>query len=159
MTGVEYRAVSRLHWRTPSVRDPDFKYLSSQLLKKGIAARHARRTVSEMQDHYDDLLEAALDSGDRKSEARQKAAERLGDLDDFVAAMAARRDLKSWSFRYPRLAVVVYPLACLAVLPAAPVFAGYAHRDILMRWTLSLLGAGLVTALMMLVMQLTIVLG
>lgn len=141
------------------MRDPDFKYLCSKLQQEGIAARHARRTVSEMQDHYEDLVEAAMESGNHKSQARQKAAERLGDLDDFVAAMAARRELKSWSFRYPRLAVVIYPLACLAVLPAAPVFAGYAHRDIVMRWGLSLLGAGLVTALMLLVMQLTILLG
>ena len=73
--------------------------------------------------------------------------------------MASRRELKTWAFRYPQLAVVVYPLACLAVLPAMPVFAGIAHRTSLARWGASLLAAGLVTALMLLSMQLSILLG
>ena len=80
-------------------------------------------------------------------------------MDDFVSEMASHRELKTWSYRYPRLAVVVYPVACLAVLPAVPVVAGIAHRTALMRWGASLLGAGLVTAVMLLVLQLSIILG
>lgn len=141
------------------MREPDFNVLATRLLKSGIAPRHAHRTVNELRDHYDDLVDAAVDDGANSKKARRQAAAELGTMDDFVAAMASRRELKTWAFRYPRVAVVVYPLACLAVLPAVPVFAGIAHRTTLMRWGVSLLGAGLVTAFMLLVMQLSIILG
>ncbi len=141
------------------MREPDFNALAKRLLKNGIAPRHAHRTVNELRDHYDDLVDAAVDEGANSKAARQRAAAELGSMDDFVAQMSACRELKTWAFRYPHLAVVVYPLACLAVLPAIPVFAGIAHRTTLMRWGISLLGAGLVTALMLLVMQLSIILG
>jgi hypothetical protein len=141
------------------MREPDFNALATRLLKSGITPYHAHRTVNELRDHYDDLVDAAVDAGANSKNARRRAATELGTMDDFVAEMASRRELKTWAFRYPRLAVVVYPLACLAVLPAMPVFAGIAHRATVMRWGASLLGAGLVTALMMLTMQLSIILG
>lgn len=141
------------------IREPNFSSLASELLKNGIAPRHAHRTVNELRDHYDDLVDAAVDTGASSRKARRRAFEQLGDLDEFVTQMASRRELKTWTFRYPQLAVVVFPLACLAVLPAVPVFAGIAHRATLIRWGASLLGAGLVTAFMMLVMQLSIIFG
>jgi len=141
------------------VREPDFNALATRLLKAGIAPRHAHRTVNELRDHYVDLVDAAVDEGANSKQARRQAADRLGAMDDFVGEMATRRELKTWAFRYPHLAVVVYPLACLAVLPAVPVFAGIAHRTVLMRWGASLLAAGFVTALMLLFMQLSIILG
>ena len=141
------------------MREPDFNVLATRLLKSGIAPRHAHRTVNELRDHYDDLVDAAVDAGARSRNARRQAAKELGKMDDFVAEMASRRELKTWAFRYPHLAVIVYPLACLAVLPALPVFAGIAHRTALLRWGASLLAAGIVTAMMMLIMQLSIILG
>jgi len=141
------------------VREPDFNTLAKSLLRRGIAPRHAHRTVNELRDHYDDLVDAAVDEGANSKSARRTAAQQLGSMQDFVDQMSKCRELKTWSFRYPHLAVFVYPLACLAVLPAVPVFAGIAHREALMRWGASLLAAGLVTALMFLVMQLSIILG
>ncbi len=141
------------------MREPDFNLLATELLRKGIAPKHAHRTVNELRDHYDDLVDAAVDDGANSRKARSQAAAQLGKMDVFVTEMASRRELKTWSFRYPHLAIVVYPLACIAVLPAIPVFAGIAHRAMLMRWGASLLGAGLITALMLLVMQLSIILG
>ena len=141
------------------MREPDFNDLAARLLKSGITPYHAHRTVNELRDHYDDLVDAAVDDGASSKKARRRAAVELGTMENFVTEMAAHRELKTWAFRYPQLAVVIYPLACLAVLPAMPVFAGIAHRTTLMRWGISLLGAGLVTAMMMLVMQLSIILG
>jgi len=141
------------------MREPDFNTLATQLLKSGITPRHTHRTVNELRDHYDDLVDAAVDDGADSKRARRQAAAALGSMDDFVAEMASHRELKTWAFRYPHLAVVVYPVACLAVLPALPVFAGIAHRSMLIRWSISLLGAGLVTASMLLIMQLSIILG
>jgi hypothetical protein len=141
------------------MREPDFNDLATKLLKCGIAPRHAHRTVNELRDHYDDLVDAAVDDGATRKKARRHAAVGLGPMDDFVSEMASRRELKTWAYRYPRLAIVVYPVACMAVLPAVPVVAGISHRTVLMRWGASLLGAGLVTAIMLLVLQLSIILG
>ena len=141
------------------MREPDFNALATRLLRNGISPRHAHRTVNELRDHYDDLVDAAVDEGANSKTARLRASNELGAMDDFVAQMASRRELKTWAIRYPQLAVVVYPIACLAVLPAMPLFVGFANRAVLMRWSASLLAAGLVTAMMLLIMQLSIILG
>jgi len=141
------------------MREPDFNGLATQLLQSGIAPKHAHRTVNELRDHYDDLVDAAVYDGANSKKALRQAAHQLGPMDDFVAEMASRRELKTWAFRFPHLAVVVYPLACVAILPAIPVFAGIAHRSTLARWGASVLAAGLVTASMLLLMQLSILIG
>lgn len=141
------------------MREPDFNELANKLLQSGIAPRHAHRAVNEIRDHYDDLVDFAVDDGANSAAARQFAAQRLGPVDAIVAEMASRRELKTWAFRYPHVAVVIYPLACLAALPAMPVLAGIAHRNAIARWGGSLLAAGVITALMMLTMQLSILLG
>lgn len=141
------------------MREPDFRSLAPRLLRNGIAPRHTHRAVNEIRDHYHDLVDAAMDSGLTASEARQLAARDLGSLDDIVTQMKARRELKSWAFRYPRAAVVFYPLACLAALPAMPVYAGIANAPVLARWGASLLVAGLFTLSLLLILQLSILFG
>lgn len=141
------------------MREPDFNELATRLLESGIAPRHAHRTVSELRDHYDDLVDAAVVAGATRRDARSCATRELGEIDDLVSQMNARRELKTWAFRYPRAAIVVYPLACLAVLPAVPVNAGIANASLLARWGASLLAAGLFTAALLLVLQLSILFG
>ena len=75
------------------MREPDFNQLARRLLKSGIAPRHAHRAVNEIRDHYDDLVDAAVDDGASSQRARQLAASRLGSMDDLVAAMNTRRDV------------------------------------------------------------------
>jgi hypothetical protein len=141
------------------MREPDFNELATQLINHGIVPRHAHRTVNEIRDHYDDLVDAAVDSGASSQEARLQAAQELGEMDLLVSEMSARRELKTWAFRYPRTAIMVYPLACLAALPAVPVNAGIANASLLARWGASLLAAGLFTAALLLVLQLSILFG
>ncbi len=141
------------------MREPDFQALKTRLLQGGVAPRHVRRTLDELKDHYDDLLAEAVANGDPDAEARRAAALRLGALDDVVTGMLACRELRSWPYRYPALAVLVYPLACLLALPAVPVLVGIAKAPLLARWGASLLLAGLVTAAMLLVLQLSISFG
>ena len=73
-------------------------------------------------------------------------------------AFRARRELKSWAYRYPGVALVIYPLMFLAVLPAAPILAGVAYAPQLARWGMSIFLGGLITATMFLVLQLFIAL-
>ena len=141
------------------MRELDFNQLARRLLESGIAPRHAHRAVNEIRDHYDDLVDAAIDDGASSQGARQSAARQLGSVDDLVSAMSDRRELKTWAFRYPHVAVVIYPLACLAALPAAPVVAGIVNASVIARWSASLLAAGLLTASLLLLLQLSILFG
>ena len=141
------------------MREPDFNQLARRLLRSGIAPRHAHRAVNEIRDHYDDLVDAAVDGGASSQAARRQAADKLGSTDCLVAAMNARRELKTWAFRYPLAAVVFYPVACLVALPAVPVFAGIANASVVARWGASLLAAGLFTAALLLLLQLSILFG
>lgn len=137
----------------------NFNALASRLIESGIAVRHAHRTVNEVRDHYDDLVDAAVDAGANIREARQMAAHQLGSMDDLIADMASRRELKTWAYRFPKFAILVYPLACFVLLPAWPVMRGVANAPTVMRWGSSFLIAGFFTAFMLLLMQLSLFLG
>jgi hypothetical protein len=159
MTGDAFKRASNRRWRAPVVREPDFNELALRLLRNGLAPRHAHRMVNEIRDHYDDLVDAAVEAGRPIRDARQHAGRKLGGMDDLVAQASECRELKTWAFRYPRAAICVYPLACLVALPAMPVLAGIANAPLLARWGASLLAAGLVTATLLLVLQLSILFG
>ena len=137
---------------------PDFRRLERELLRLGIAPGHVARTVGELADHFDDLVDASLVDGLNAREAEEAALERFGDVDDIVYAMEARPELRGWAWRWPKIALLVYPLACIAALPAAPVIAGVHNAPLVARWTACLLLSGLVTATMFLVLQLLITL-
>lgn len=139
--------------------DQDFKQFESDLLRVGIAPRHVRRTATELREHFDDLVAAEMRSGSCLDDARHAAAEQFGDLQDIAAAMRACPELRSWSYRFPRVAVVVYPLTYLALLPVVPLFAGVAHAPQLARWGACLLLGGAVTVSIMMLLQVSIAYG
>ena len=137
---------------------PDFDSFESDLRYGGVAPRHVARVRSELNDHFDDLVEDALDKGIEISAAERLACDSLGDLQEIAVDLRSRPELSSWSFRHPGLAIIAYPIMCFAVIPAAPVIAGLANAPMLARWFVCSLLGGLVTAAMMLFMQLTITL-
>ena len=138
--------------------EPNFKQFRSELLQAGIAPRHIRRTMLELQDHLDDLVEAELVSGCDAGTARRRAGVEMGNLTDVAEAMRACPELQCWAYRYPRLAIVIYPLTCLALLPIVPVIAGVTHAEQVVRWGACLFFGALVTASMFLFLQLAIAL-
>jgi hypothetical protein len=140
------------------MREPNFKQFRSELLQAGIAPRHIRRTMLELQDHLDDLVEAELASGCDAAAARRRASREMGNLTDVAIAMRACPELQCWAYRYPRLAIVIYPLTCLALLPIVPVIAGVTHAEQVARWGVCLFFGALVTASMFLILQLAIAL-
>ena len=141
------------------MRNPDFDALREDFLEAGIAPTHARRVCRELREHYDDLVGEFREAGLSRDDARGQAAAALGRSEDLVAAMSERRELKTWAYRYPRAAVVFYPLACLAALPVLPVIAGVTHASLVARWGVSLLAAGVLTAALLLLLQLSILFG
>lgn len=135
---------------------PDLNTLRDELLAAGIAPLHVQRAVSELDDHFEDLMLHEMDEGAARCDAEQSALQQLGSLDVVAEHMRADPALRSWAWRWPRLALIVYPIACIAALPAVPFVADAEHRDSVARWLAGLVFAGLVTASMFLVLQLAI---
>lgn len=137
---------------------PDLRKLRSRLLQSGVAPRYVKRAELELSEHFDDLVDSGMESGMGRPEAERQATLALGDFDLIAADICSRRELRSWASSYPRLALVFYPIACVAVLPAVPILAGVANASNVGRWIACVLMSGLVTAAMLLVLQLSITL-
>lgn len=111
---------------------PDFVELRTELLRSGISPGHVFRAITELDEHFEDLVCADIEDGCERVTAERNAMNALGDLAEVSRAMQQQPELKSWAWNYPRLARIVYPLACIAALPAVP-------RD---RWRTKRLAAG-----------------
>lgn len=130
-----------------------FDRLEKRLVGAGIRPGEALSLVDELHDHYEDVLEELLAEGLSSSAASEVALQRLGSP-EAIAARASDYDvLKCWWRRFPRAALVVYPLACAAVLPAVPVIAGVRHRAAIGRWLSCVAGSALVTATILFVLN------
>ena len=100
------------------MRDADIDALQASLLRNGIQPRYACRVAEELRAHVQDLRDAYLAEGFDAEQADRRASRSIGRPEDLIEAMTARRELKTWAFRFPFLAVMFYPLACLVALPA-----------------------------------------
>lgn len=100
-----------------------FEALREKLLKAGIAPRHVRRYLRELDDHLADLTAAEREAGYDTADAAARARARLGEDGELAAAMLARPEFKSWAARWPWLIFGVAPplmmiaLFFVAVLP------------------------------------------
>lgn len=91
--------------------------LAERLLKAGIAPRHVRRTVEELEDHLDDLIAAQKERGYDEPDAFIRARALLGDDAELTEAMIANSRLRSLPARAPWLVFgVLPPLLVVAVL-------------------------------------------
>jgi hypothetical protein len=138
--------------------DDSFAKLKDQLLRSGVAPRHVRRIVAELDDHVSDLMSEALASGDSPARARTFALQRIGDPSLIAERVIEHGEFRTWIYRYPRIARVYLPVAYALLLPAAPLFAGVANPGMVARWGAALMLSAGITALMFLSMQLAIVL-
>ncbi|HTW74978.1 MAG TPA: hypothetical protein VMD56_08695 [Steroidobacteraceae bacterium] len=94
--------------------DPTFPSLRRRLIAGGISPRRVRRLLQELRDHYTELvLEQQRTGSPRPAEA---ASALLGTEESLAAQLLARRELLSWSRRWPW---AVYALAPLLIFPTA----------------------------------------
>jgi hypothetical protein len=140
------------------MRDENFRSLKSRLLESGVSPKHVRRIVIELRDHHDDLVDECLAGGASAEEAVAMASARIGDPGRIADRILGTPELRTWIYRYPRVARLYLPVAYALLLPAAPVFAGIANPGVVMRWGAALMLSAGVTAAMLLSMQLAIVL-
>jgi hypothetical protein len=122
---------------------PQFEALKLELQRGGIAITYIDRTLRELSDHYDDLERAARDAGYRADDAAEVARTHLGDNLVIAAAVLAQPRLKSWSYRWPMVALCMRSAATIGGLPARPVLYVAGRSDELARWS-GAIGAALV---------------
>jgi hypothetical protein len=75
--------------------------LRERLLRAGVAPRHVRRYLTELEEHWADLTAEEERAGRTRAEAEALARARLGRVDDLARTMIARRELHGWTARAP----------------------------------------------------------
>jgi hypothetical protein len=92
-----------------------FRELREQLLRAGVAPRHVRRYLAELQEHLADLVAEELRTGRTPADAETAALARLGSVDDLAQAMLRQPALRAWSARAPWAVVGLGPAALVAL--------------------------------------------
>jgi predicted anti-sigma-YlaC factor YlaD len=87
--------------------------LRERLLQAGIAPRHVRRYLAELDDHVTDLTAAKQAAGHSPADAEQAAFSRLGTPEDLALAMTQHRRFHSWCTRAPWAVFGLAPLLLL----------------------------------------------
>ena len=122
--------------------DPRLEALRLELRKCGVAPLYVERTIVELSEHYADLESAALAAGLSAEDAARTARAALGSERTIATAVLARRELLTFSARWPRLANCVHSAA---TIPGLPLMFCIEHRPELARWGVAL---GLATTFM-----------
>ena len=96
-----------------------FEAVAETLLKGGVAPRHVRRYVRELDDHLGDLIAQQRQAGYDGEDARARARARLGEDAELAQAMLNQPGLRSWPARLPWLVFVALPpiVTILAIMP------------------------------------------
>ena len=95
-----------------------FRNLGEALVRRGVALRYARRAEIELEAHHRDLVEEALVRGELAEEAGRGAGAAIGTDDTLVERFASRKELQSWSHRFP-VAYGLAPILCFSCLGVA----------------------------------------
>ncbi len=88
-----------------------FEELRRRLLVAGVAPRHIRRYIAELEDHLADLR--------REAPNEAAAAARLGDLDTLAQPMLDRPEFRSWTARAPWMTLIGGPILAMVAATAA----------------------------------------
>ncbi len=91
-----------------------FRELREQLLRAGVAPRHVRRYLTELNEHLADLIGEEERAGRKPADAKAAALARLGKVEDLARTMTERPELRSWTARSPWLVLGAAPILMLA---------------------------------------------
>jgi hypothetical protein len=111
-----------------------FDAVAETLLKGGIAPRHVRRYIRELDEHLDDLTAEQRAAGFDADDAAIRARAQLGDDAELAQAMLEQPGMRSWPARLPWMFFLLLPPILTAViglaLYAAVYFIGYGGAKI-----------------------------
>ncbi len=100
----------------------DFTLLNDQMLSGGIAAKHATRIVSELQQHLGELTENARSAGLSEQEAVAEARRKLGNKETILASALAKKELRTWSSKYTKTVYLLLPFLVYIALLIVPLY-------------------------------------
>jgi hypothetical protein len=101
--------------------DHPFASLREALLRMGVAPRHARRVVVELDGHFRQLVEEGLQRGDGEEAARIAARELLGTDEVLISRYAGMPELRAWSSRWSAVWFTLVPLISFIALFVAAI--------------------------------------
>lgn len=96
--------------------------LRERLLGAGVAPRHVHRYLTELREHWSDLIAEEERAGRNRADAETLARARLGRVDDLARILIERPELRSWTARAPWAVLGAGPLLglvagwCVALL-------------------------------------------
>ena len=90
-----------------------FELLRNRLLSGGVAAHHVTRYLTELAEHFDDLVAEEKSAGRDHETSERCALSRLGDEESLAESMIAREEFQSWSCRAPWAVYFLGPLFAL----------------------------------------------
>jgi len=93
--------------------------LEDRLLRAGIAPRHVRRYICELEDHFADLVALQNARGYEEPDASLRARALLGDDEELTGAMLALGKFRSLPARAPWLVFGVLPPLAIMLAAAA----------------------------------------
>lgn len=97
-----------------------FGLLEIEMLRRGVALRHARRAALELECHHGELARQALARGQTPAQAQQSAHEALGADALLLERYLQQTELQSWAHRW-RLGYILAPLLAFAVMFVAAI--------------------------------------
>jgi hypothetical protein len=90
-----------------------------RLFELGCPARYSQRSVAELSEHFEDLIDARIEEGLAPATARSRASEELGDSTILAERLVVSFRQASWWGRHPIIGFCLMPpLALMLFLPA-----------------------------------------
>jgi hypothetical protein len=93
-----------------------FDNLREKLLLDGIAPRHVRRYLKELNEHLDDLTREQQEAGYEGEDAALRARARLGSDEELASAMLAQKGFRSIAARAPWAVFLFLPPVAAAAI-------------------------------------------
>lgn len=143
-----------------------FDNLREKLLLGGIAPRHVRRYLKELNEHLDDLTREQRVAGYDGEDARLRARARLGSDDELASAMLAQKTFRSIAARapwavfllLPPVAAIIIGMLSIGSLVLAGRIFGFTFTTVSAPVWFQMLANGLVLAANLTIMPLTAIL-
>lgn len=132
--------------------DSALSRIERDLRRAGVAHRYARRAALELREHCQDIEADALARGCPPDAAAREALRRIGQVEDIVAAAAARRELRSLLARLAPAAASLHAWR-LRHTPSP------AARGSWLRWSVAAGGGATATLTLLAAMQISLSLG
>ena len=127
-----------------------FVALGRRLLKAGISPHYVLRTIRELREHEADLIQEAVSAGCTRNQAEIEAQRRLGNEEQLIASIQARRELHA---RFKRANWLLYRMRSSILPQEERLWDSSPYGTELARWGMSACFSGMITFTLLFTMQ------